>query len=185
MACLQVLVACSPVVPPPAAPAPSGPTGPGTSSATSDSATPASPADLPPGPLPVASVEVRTGELVVAVPVGTPGRHAPVAVEPGATFDIRVSAPLQDARLVLLDAQDAIVPSTGGADVDAGTRFHLAPSEPLRAAGRYLLRIEGLENRMVRSTAGQRFEPFALLLVVSGEPPPRAPPKKGATKRRR
>jgi hypothetical protein len=78
-----------------------------------------------------------------------------------------------------------MVPSTSEAEVGpSGSRFVLTPQEPLTPAGRYVLRLEGLESRLVRSADGRTFEPMVLPFRVSGEPPP-PPPRKPKKKRSR
>jgi hypothetical protein len=101
-----------------------------------------------------------------------------VAVEPASSFEIRIAAPARDARLVLLDAQDFQVPATVEAEVGSDSRFLLVPLEPLRPGSAYLLRLEGLGARLVRSDGGRSFEPLVLPVQVIGSPPPRAPQKK-------
>lgn len=156
--------------------APSGPTG------TPAAASPAVPPAFPPPPavLPVSSVEVRLGET--SSPLASDGSSL---VDPGATFDVRLPFAARGARLVLLDARDTLVPSNSDAEVGGSTsRFTLVPMEPLTPASRYVLRLEGLESRMVGSGDGLAFEPLALSFLVAGEPPP-APPKKARKKRLR
>jgi hypothetical protein len=106
-----------------------------------------------------------------------------VAVEPASSFEVRIAAPARDARLVLLDAQDVLVPATVEAEVGLQSRFVLVPLEPLRPGSGYLLRLEGLGTRLVRSDDGRSFEPLMLPLLTTGSPPPRAPPKKAPKKR--
>ena len=105
------------------------------------------------------------------------------AVEPASSFEIRIAAPVRDARLVLLDAQDVQVPATVEAEVGSESRFLLSPLEPLRPGSAYQLRLEGLGARLVRSDGGRSFEPLVLPLQITGSPPPRAPPKKVKTGR--
>jgi len=106
-------------------------------------------------------------------------------VDPASGFEVRSPVSVQAARLVLLDSRDAMVPSTSEAEITpSGSRFVLTPQEPLTPAGRYVLRLEGLESRLVRSSDGRAFEPVAIPFRVSGEPPA-APPKKAKKKRSR
>jgi hypothetical protein len=106
-----------------------------------------------------------------------------VAIDPASSFEVRIAAPARDARLVLLDAQDVQVPATVEAEVGPESRFLLVPIEPLRPGGAYLLRLEGLGARLVRSDGGRSFEPLVLPVQVTGSPPPRAPQKKALKKR--
>lgn len=167
----------------PGLPSPSGPTGPsGLAGATGPSGDPG-PAPLPQlPPLPVESVEARLGAVVA--PLSGPGSEP---VDPGATFEVRLPVGTRGARLVLLDAQDALVPSSSESEVAAGrSRYTLVPIEPLRTGTRYVLRLEGVESRQVISDDGRPHEPLAVPFLVSGEPPPKAaPPKKGQKKRPR
>lgn len=103
-------------------------------------------------------------------------------LDPGSTFEIRLPFAARGARLVLLDARDAMVPSSADAEVGATSRFTLVPLEPLLPGSRYVLRLEGLESRLVKSDDGRSFEPLAAPFQVAGEPPP-APPKKAKKKR--
>lgn len=105
------------------------------------------------------------------------------AVEPGSSFEVRIAGTARDARLVLLDAQDVQVPATVEAEVGSESRFLLVPLDPLRPGSAYLLRLEGLGTRLVRSDGGRSFEPLVLPVQVTGSPPPRAPPRKALKKR--
>lgn len=181
IASLNVLApACTRQSPPspgiPGPDAPSGPTGP--PAAAPAAAPPAVPP--PPSTLPVSSVEVRLGET--SSPLASDGSSL---VDPGATFDVRLPIAARGARLVLLDARDSLVPSNSEAEVGGSTsRFTLVPVEPLTPANRYVLRVEGLESRLVGSDEGRAFEPLAVPFLVAGEPPP-APPRKARKKRLR
>jgi hypothetical protein len=129
--------------------------------------------------LPLTSAEARVGQASTALAAG-----APTTVEPESTFEVRVSARLREARLVLLDAQDLLVPATVDSEMsEAGSRFTLLPQEPLRPGSAYLLRLEGIGGRVVRSATDGSYEPLVLPLRVSGSPPPRPPPKKAKKKR--
>jgi hypothetical protein len=128
--------------------------------------------------MPLAGAEARwTGG---AAPLAT-GSSEPA--DPSAYFEVRLTAPVRGARLVLLDSQDVLVPATVDAEVGPASRFTLAPLEPLRAGGAYTLRLEGVAGRLVDSGDGRAFEPLVLPIRVSGTPPPRAPPKKTLKKR--
>jgi hypothetical protein len=110
---------------------------------------------------------------------------ASALVDPAASFEVRLPTAVRGARVVLLDARDAVVPSNESAEVGGSTsRFTLVPVEPLTPGSRYVLRVEGLESRMVKSDDGRAFEPLVVPFRVSGEPPP-APPKKAKKKRPR
>ena len=77
-----------------------------------------------------------------------------------------------------------MVPSTADAEIGSTSRFTLVPHEPLRPGSRYVLRLEGLESRLVISDDGRSFEPLVAPFRVAGEPPP-APPRKAKKKRAR
>ncbi len=176
---LGTAVACTPATPPQAVTGSTGPSGPAAPAGpTGPIAEPA----VPPAPpvLPATTVEARLGDTVVAI-----APDASALVEPAASFEVRLPIAVRGARLVLLDARDAVVPSNESAEVGGSTsRFTLVPMEPLTPGSRYVLRVEGLESRMVNSDDGRAFEPLAVPFRVAGEPPP-APPKKAKKKRPR
>jgi len=180
---------CSPSSPPTPVGAPPGPTGssaapvPESAKPTVDAPNP--PAPPPPGtppvpgPLPLQAAEARAAGVATALAVGST-----VPVEPASAFEVRIPLQLRDARLVLLDAQDLLVPAAVDSETGpAGSRFSLQPQEPLRPGSAYLLRLEGVGGRLVHSASDVAFEPLVLPVRVTGSPPPRPPPKK-ALKRR-
>jgi hypothetical protein len=128
--------------------------------------------------MPLAGAEARIAGAVTAL-----SRGPFTSVDPASAFEVRVSAPARDARLVLLDAQDVVVPAAVESEVGAESRFTLVPVEPLRPGSAYQLRLEGVGGRLVRSDDGKTFEPLVLSLQILGTPPPRAPPKKAKKKR--
>jgi hypothetical protein len=129
-------------------------------------------------PLPLASAEARVVGTATAL-----ARGPSTPVDPASAFEVRVSVPARDARLVLLDAQDVVVPAVVESEVGAESRFGLVPVDPLRPGSAYQLRLEGVGGRLVRSDDGKTFEPLVLLVQILGTPPPRAPPKKAKKKR--
>ncbi len=131
--------------------------------------------------LPLTAIEARVagGPPLLLDPA------SPAPVDPASAFEVRVPVALRGARLVLLDAQDAIVPATSTSEVQAASRYVLTPGEPLQPAARYLLRLEGVESRLVPAADGRTFEPLAVPLVTTGEPAPRPPPRKSGKKRSR
>jgi hypothetical protein len=136
----------------------------------------------PPPPLPVTSIEARLGTATLSI---APDRNPEPVVDPAATFEVRLGVAARGTRLVLLDARDGMVPSTG--DVESGgsvSRFTLVPHETLVPGSRYVLRLEGLESRSVTTDDGRSFEPVAVAFRVAGDPPP-PPPKKVKKKRAR
>jgi hypothetical protein len=102
-------------------------------------------------------------------------------VDPGASFEVELDARVPDARAVLLDAADAIVPSTGEREIGTATRLTVAPAAPLTPGSRYVLRVEGAATRALHATDGKAYAPVQLAMVAAGDPPP-PPPR---TKRRR
>ncbi|HQR28815.1 MAG TPA: hypothetical protein PLL32_00280 [Anaeromyxobacteraceae bacterium] len=104
-------------------------------------------------------------------------------MDPGATFEVRVSAPVRGARLVLLDGQDVMVPASSDVEPGPVSRFTLVPLEPLRPASHYQLRLEGVESRLVRGDDARTYEPAAVPLTTTGEPAPKPPPRKTGKKK--
>jgi hypothetical protein len=161
---------------------PVGEPGPGGASGPAGPSGPVATPTVPPAArLPLAAIEARVagGPAILLDPA------SPAPVDPASAFEVRVSVALRGARLVLLDSQDAIVPASSTSEVQAASRYVLTPGEPLQPGARYLLRLEGVESRLVPADDGRTFEPLALALVTSGEPPPRPPPKKAGKKRSR
>jgi hypothetical protein len=163
-AVVALLAACRETVPAPAAaPEPS------------PSPSPAAAAPRAPAPL--------LKEAVALEPVGTVALSASseVVVDAGATFRIELSRPCADARVLLLDARDALVEAAGTQELGAGTRLTLAPTTPLVPAGRYTLKVDGATTRELHDAAGDAHAPLTFALLVAGEPPapePKAKPKK-------
>lgn len=131
-----------------------------------------------PGALPVDSAQALEGEGAAALDA-----QQVAIVGPTATFQVRVAVPAREARLVLEDAQGALVPATGSTEVGAGAAYELKPTEPLLPGGSYVLRLEGLASRSVQDAAGRSYQPLSFRLRVTGkeEPPP---PRRKRTHRR-
>ena len=106
------------------------------------------------GALPLLSAEAVLPEGS-ALPLS---RDGVTSVEPSARFRVEVAARLAEARLSLLDAQDAMVAADGTVEATATTRFTLAPAAPLRPGSSYTLRLDGSEERLVRAEDGRSFE---------------------------
>jgi hypothetical protein len=191
-----VLAACSDGVAPPSTPAPSA--GPAPQAAVTPSAaatvelvatvtTTAAPQAAPePPPAPAAAV------LTSAAAV-EPSQRVPlvagteVVVDPAARFEIELSVRSSDARLVLLDARDDILPATGGRELGAGTtRLSLSPAAPLVPGSRYALHLDGATDRELHDDAGREFAPITFPLLAAGTPPPpepKAPAKKAPARK--
>jgi len=132
--------------------------------------------------VPLLRATASTGEAARELVLGKDGE---TEVPPSARFRLEVAVPLADARLVLLDPQEALVPSEATAEIGtAASRFTLSPSRPLRPGARYALRLEGASGREVHDLAGKGYRPISLAVRAAGEPPP-PEPKRAAKKRRR
>jgi hypothetical protein len=104
-----------------------------------------------------------------------------VVVDPQATFEVELSARAADARLVLVDARDDLLPATGGRELAGGTRLSLAPAAPLVPGSRYALRLDGASDRELHDEAGRAYSPVTFPLLAAGTPP-RPEPKAAAAK---
>ncbi len=128
---------------------------------------------------------IISGEALVrdaAVPLA---RDQATLVDPGSSFRVDVQARIDDARLVLLDEQDAMVPVQGTAEVATTTRFTLAPSEPLRSGSSYTLRLEGATRREAHDADGGAYLPAVLRLRTTGERPAPAPVRRSKRGKKR
>lgn len=110
---------------------------------------------------------------------------AETVVDPGASFEVVLSATVRDARIVLLDGQDAQLPVTGTTEVGGRTTLTLAPATPLVPASRYVLRLEGAVERNLHAASGRTYDPLSFALLAAGTPPPPEPPKKRTRRKRR
>ncbi len=135
--------------------------------------------DAGPRPLPVLAAEafLPDGRTIALSP------EAPALVDPAARFRIAVGAELTDARLAVLDAADAAVPSTGAVEIGAASRFTLEPSEPLRPGSSYLVRLDGAASSEIHGARGETFAPLVLQVRTAGDPP--APVRHGRARRLR
>lgn len=179
--------------PAPAAPAPEAP--PGTAPAPSSDApgaapaevpSPAQPAAAPSDPGPAAAFTVLRDPVALepggaTLPLALQGE---TVVDPGAHFRLDLTVASADARLALLDANDAAVAAAGTHDVGATTRLTLSPSEPLRPGSRYTLRLDGASTREFHDAAGKAYAPAGLTVLVAGTPPPPEPKAQPKRKRR-
>jgi len=114
------------------------------------------------------SVEASTRSSAPAeVPLRRDGESK---VDPRATFRIDAGAPLADARLVLYDAAEALVPAAEASEIGSGIcRLRLAPSRPLRPGARYVLRLEGAAGSEIHDLAGKRYRPLTFTVITTGE----------------
>jgi hypothetical protein len=110
-------------------------------------------------------------------------RDGETVVDPTARFRLELEGTVGDARLVLLDAADAMVPANGGREVARTTTLTLAPAAPLTPGARYRLRLEGAATRELHDAAGRTYAPVALAVLAAGAPPP--PEVKTKSKRKR
>jgi hypothetical protein len=136
-------------------------------------------------PSPSATAILRSAvavEPAARVPL-TPGGE--VVVHPGASFEVELSARVSDARLVLVDARDDLVPASATREVGAGTRLTLTPAAALVPASRYALRLDGAADRELHDDAGRAFAAVTLPLLAAGAPPPPEPKRPAKKKRRR
>src|SRR5512140_2835403 len=162
--------------------APGGAAATGAPAATAGEPTPAAPAK--PGPV-TALALVREAAVLPAtgdpVPLAAEGE---TVVEPDARFRVELREASHDARLLLLNAADAAVPSTASHEIGDLTHLTLSPTEPLVPGSRYTLRLDGAVGRELH--AGDRaYLPGLYPLRVAGEPPPPPPPRKKGKKARR
>jgi hypothetical protein len=147
-----------------------------------------------PAPTPVATttaavpVQAATAILRSAVAV-EPGARLPLApgtevvVAPAATFEVEFAARAPDARLVLVDSREDLVPASATRELSSGTRLTLSPAEPLIPGSRYALRLDGASRRELHDEGGRAFSAVSLPLLAAGSPPP-PEPKKPAKRRK-
>jgi hypothetical protein len=99
----------------------------------------------------------------------------PVVVDPASRFRVVLGRRLPDARLVLVDGADAIVPGEGQKEVAESTTLTLAPSRPLDPGGLYVLRVDGAASREVHDDKGNSFLPLNVSITAAGAPQPPPP----------
>ncbi|ACL65626.1 conserved hypothetical protein [Anaeromyxobacter dehalogenans 2CP-1] len=171
---------------------------------------PAAPVEAPPAPSPGAAVAAAPADAPSPAQPGAAADPAaaftvlrdPVALEPGgaalplalqaetvvdagAHFRLDLAVASADARLALLDANDAAVAAAGTHEVGTTTRLTLSPSEPLRPGSRYTLRLDGAATREFHDAAGKAYAPAGLSVLVAGTPPPPEPKPQPAKRKRR
>jgi hypothetical protein len=184
-----LLPACSPgaSAPPaalaPVAQAPSPQTSPPSPPAP-PAAEPVAPA-APPAPEDPGPVAALVREAAAVEPGGRATALASggeTLVDPAVTFRVELRTASPDARLVLLDGRDALVPASGAQEVGGSTRLTLSPAAPLAPGARYTLRIEGAVSRELHDGDGKAYTPLALSMRTSGQPAPPEPKEKAKPK---
>lgn len=134
----------------------------------------------PKGPIPV--------PITKAVALGgaepTPlSLNEPVSIDPAVQFQVEVAVSLVDARLALLDANDALVAGDEAHEIGASwSRYTVVPDAPLRPGSTYRLRLDGATQREARDGEGRAYQVAVWELRTTGEPPL---PAKPASKRKR
>jgi hypothetical protein len=168
---LGLLLACEvspkPEAPPPAPPAP----------AAAEPEPPGVPATPPP---PEAAVTVIR-EAVALLPgdvTTSLGAESEPLIDPAATFRLVLAGACKDARLLLLDASGAAVPSSASVEVGETTVLTLSPAGGLTPGSRYLLRLDGVAERNLH-LGDRAYTPATYPVRAAGEaPPPPARPSK-------
>jgi hypothetical protein len=106
-------------------------------------------------------------------------------VDPAARFQVELAVPLIDARLALVDSDDALVAAAESHEIGATwSRFLLVPDAPLRPGTKYALRIDGASDREAHDADGRAYQITVWELRTTGEPPPPEPAPKKAKRRR-
>jgi hypothetical protein len=155
---------------------------------TTPSATPTSSTTAIATPIP-RRADASAAELVRSAIALEPAQRLPlkpgaeVVVDPGASFEVELSTRSPDARLVLVDARDDLVPASATREVGPATKLTLAPTAPLAPGARYVLRLDGASDRDLHDDRGRAFSAVTLPLLAAGSPPP--PEKTPARKKRR
>jgi len=125
-------------------------------------------------PVSLASALGATGEVALVPQV-------PSVIDPAAAFRVEIGARLEDARLILLDEQEALVPTQGTVELGPVTRFTLRPDQPLRPGSSYTLRLDGAAIREIHGESGT-YAPVSFQLKTTGERP--APASSGQKNRK-
>jgi hypothetical protein len=112
-------------------------------------------------------------------------RDGDTVIDAGARFEVVLTITSPDARLVLLDAKDALVAGAEAHEVGQSTRLTLAPTAPLAPGRRYSLRVDGAATRELHDGAGKAFTPSALGIRVAGTAAPEPKEQQPARRKRR
>lgn len=159
-----------------AAPAPSPPEAPAPPAGPPPQA--AEPAPDPPAPAPPAPpVELLEAQALIPGAATALSTGEQVTVDPGATFRVVLKGRFPEARLSLLDAADAMLPSAGAREVAGATTVTLQPTAPLKPGAAYRLRLDGATSRELRAADGTLHAPVELHLLAAGAPPPAPKPR--------
>jgi hypothetical protein len=112
-----------------------------------------------------------TGTSAVALGKGVTPLSAATetTIEPGASFRVELPVALGDARLSLLDAGDAMLPSAGAREVGQATLLTLKPAAALSPGSRLRIRVDGAATRELHGADGRRFAPLEWPVLVSGD----------------
>lgn len=192
---MVLLVACAPSgrTPPPGASVPSpgpavvgsiAPTIAPTIATSTSTASPTASAIPVARPAASSGAEILRSAIAVEAAARLPLRPGTeVVVDPSATFEVELSTRASDARLVLVDARDDLVPASATREIGPSTRLTLAPAAPLVPGSRYVLRLDGASDRELHDDGGRAFSAVTLPLLAAGSPPP--PEKKPGRKKRR
>jgi len=115
-------------------------------------------------PVPLLSVVAVVGGKDISMP-----RSGAALIDPSASFRVEVAVPLTDGRLALHDERDAMVASTGTAEVGGSyTRYHLVPEQLLPGTA-YALRLDGAATHETHDVIGRAYQPVLLRFRTRGE----------------
>jgi hypothetical protein len=131
--------------------------------------------------LPPPVVELKgTSAVATGQPPSTLSLAVETTIEPGSSFRVELPVALADARLSLLDAGDAMVPSAGSREIGQATLLTLKPAVALPPGAHLRLRIDGAATRELHGADGRRFAPLEWSVLVTGD----AEPARGAARRK-
>jgi hypothetical protein len=171
LALALALAACQGANPPPATPT-AVPSGVAAGNAAATNAVPAT--------SPILELKGCAALAVIGAALTPLDGAGETTVHAKATFRVELPPALADARLSLLDAGDAMVPSSGTREVGQATVLTLAPAVALPPGAHLRLRVDGAATRELHAADGRRFGPLEWLVVVAGETEPKkSPGKKG------